>query len=98
MITKNAQITDTMLGFEGHGVLTCFIYLGYGSSSAQGFGGWSLGKEYTDKWIRGILKTVGVESWEKLKGQHVRVELDSEFGKIQRIGHLLEDNWFDPKE
>lgn len=35
---KNAKIESTMLGFEGHGFLTYWLYLDYGGSG-QGFGG-----------------------------------------------------------
>lgn len=91
---KNAIIESTTLGFEGHGILTCFLQLNY-SGSGQGFGGYALGGEYTTTVIKGILNTVGVESWENLKGKHVRVKRESDWnGKILEIGHFMEDKWF----
>ncbi len=81
-----------MLGFEDRGIMTCFIQLDYGDSSSQGFGGYSLGGEYTDKVIKGILKALDVDMWEKLKGTNVRIETDGH--KIIAIGHFLKEHWF----
>jgi hypothetical protein len=101
---KNARIDGTLLGYEDHGILTCFLYLDYGGTS-QGFGGYTL-DEYDEtvkrriptvygmKFVTEILRVVGVDSWEKLKGQHIRVEAD--WQAVHRIGHLLKDVWFDP--
>lgn len=94
MEIKNAKIESTMLGFEDHGIFTYMIYVGDGSSG-QGFGGYSLGGNYTDAVIKGLLKTVGVDKWEDLKGSFVRVK--SEEGRLVEIGHLMEEKWFDPK-
>jgi len=85
-----------MLGYEDHGILTFFITLDYGDGGHQSFGGYSLGKAYTTKVIEGILKVVGVDRWEKLKGQHIRVK--AEHTKVHEIGHILEDKWFNPKK
>lgn len=94
----NAKIESTMLGFEDHGLFTFWLRLDYGGGG-QGFGGYVLGKSYTTDIITGILKTVGVDNWEDLKGQHIRVEKGIGFnGIILRIGHFLEDKWFDPKK
>lgn len=95
--TKNATIKDTMLGFEGHGILTAMITLDYGGS-CQGYGGYRMdggNDDFLAKSIIGILNVVGVDSWESLKGKHIRVEKeDSWNGKILRIGNFLEEKWF----
>jgi hypothetical protein len=93
---KNANIENTSLGFEGHGIMTCWLHLGYGGSG-QGFGGYDLrdGK-YLAKHIERILQIVGVEKWEDLRGKYIRVE--AEMNKVHRIGNLLTDQWFDPTE
>ena len=88
---KNAKIESTFLGYEDHGIFTCFIHLDYGGTSQQ-FGGYSIGV----KFLIAVLKTLEVESWENLKGQHIRVEATHD--KVHKIGHLLKDKWFDPKE
>lgn len=93
---KNAVIEDTMLGFEGHGILTIMITLDYGGS-CQGFGGYRMdgGDDFMSNSINLILKTVGVNAWEQLKGKHVRVEKEEGYnGKIMRIGNFLQDEWF----
>lgn len=101
----NAQITDTMLGMN-HGCLTAFLTLesdkltvcsgGYvldhwgrkpgEYSSLDGFGA-----------IIELMKTVGVEQWEDLKGKYVRVMFDTT-GQVTRIGNLIQDKWFSWKE
>lgn len=100
METINAKIESVSLGYENHGLLTISIVLDYGGSS-QGFGGYNMSHngEYLMKWVRGILDTVGVESWEKLKGKMIRVQrADGWNGKIIAIGNILEDKWFNPKD
>ena len=103
----NAKITGTELGYEDHGILTCWLHLSQGSSG-QGFGGYGL-DQYSKKqkkrvphrvagmWIQRILETVGVARWEDLKGKYVRVD-GEEWGVIQGIGHITDDKWFYPKE
>ena len=104
---KNARIESTKLGFE-HGCLTCWLILDYGGS-VQGFGGYGLdeptsrqgdggrkGTAYGTETITRILKTVGVQFWEKLPGKHVRAEVED--GLVRRVGNILKDVWFDPKE
>jgi hypothetical protein len=70
METKNGKIESTMLGFEDHGIFTYMIHIDF-SGSGQGFGGYSLGGEYTDKVIQALLKTLEVDTWEKLRGTFV---------------------------
>lgn len=97
MEIKNAKIDSTMLGYEGHGILTVEITLDYGGSM-QGFGGYQLSDPHDfHRWITELIKVVGVELWENLKGKYIRVECESGWnGKIIRIGNLLEDKWFKP--
>lgn len=103
---RNAKIESTMLGYEDHGILTCFVHLDYGGSG-QGFGGYGLdqydkatdkrkGSAYGIAFIKGILDTLEVEKWEDLKGTHCRAE--ATFGKVLAIGHILKDKWFYPEK
>ena len=104
----NAKITDTMLGME-HGCLTAFLTLesdkltvcsgGYvldhwdrkpgEYSSLDGFGA-----------IIELMETVGVEQWEDLKGQYVRIMFDTTNcgEEVLKIGNLILDKWFSWKE
>lgn len=92
---RNAKITGTMLGFEDHGIMTAFVNTMSGSLG-QGFGGYSMNGEWGMEFIKAVLKTLDVESWEQLKGTHCR--LDASIDKIHRIGHIIDNKWFDPKE
>lgn len=100
----NAKITDTMLGME-HGCLTAFLTLESDKLTVCS-GGYVL-----DHWDRKpgeyssldgygaiieLMKTVGVEQWEDLKGQYVRVMSDG--GQVLKIGNLIQDKWFSWKE
>ena len=102
----NARITKTELG-EDHGCLTAHIVV-EGDAWGCGYGGYVL-----DRWcaepgkyesrdgygaIIELMKTVGVESWEELKGKYVRVKLDGSLGRVVAVGNLLKDQWFSFKE
>src|SRR5437773_1686917 len=103
---QNAKIRSVSLGFEDHGILTCWLNLDYGGS-AQGFGGYGFSHRPNNKhigaadladYILAILTTLDVESWEKLPGKSVRVKkADGCNSPITAIGHYLEDKWFDPQ-
>jgi hypothetical protein len=106
---RNAKITGTMLGTEDHGILSCFVYLEW-KGAGQGFGGYCLdtpikdgkgkfkcrqGTAYGMEFISRILRTVGVDKWEDLKGKHCRIR--SNYSKIKAIGHIIDDVWFEPE-
>lgn len=103
---KNATITHTSLGRESHNIFTCSITLDYGGSG-QGFGGYAfdtydttlekrVGSAYGMIFIMTLLETLELNSWEDLKGSHVRA--DASMNKVLRIGHFLKDKWFDPEQ
>lgn len=95
-----------MLGVEDHGIFTCFLNLDYGGLS-QSFGGYALdkydkkedtrlGTAYGLEFIRRILATLEVSSWEKLPGTHIRVV--AQHDKVLSIGHIIKDRWFAPDD
>lgn len=90
---KNAKIISTQLG-QGDRGWTFYINVG-GERWGQGIGGFSLGGEYTDYVLKGIIKAVGVDNWEDLVGKNVRIKKQD--GMIIEIGHILEEKWFNPK-
>ena len=103
---ENAVIEGTMLGREDHGIMTCYLHCSM-NGSGQGFGGYSfdswnekkkrrIGHAFGMEMIAAILRTVGVETWETLPGRHVRI--DHDYSKVYRLGHIIEDRWFDPQE
>lgn len=98
----NARIKDTFLGIEDHGIFTAFVHVEW-QGSGCGFGGYSFGGSdpsiasgYGSAFIQNVLNIADVQSWEELKGKFIRIEVDDRM--IKRIGHLMKDEWFDPKE
>lgn len=105
---ENARITNADLSMEDHGVLVLWLTL-EGRGWGCGFGGRTLGKGYvgskkfsgSEKGIVEIMRVmdvVGVSRFSDLKGKIVRVEVDSWGGTIDKIGHVIEDKWFDYRE
>lgn len=101
---ENAKITNTFLGREDHGVMTFYITVEFGGGGCS-YGGYSLDgydkitkkRVYSTKGMQAIcevLDTVGVNSWEKLKGQYIRIENEGLGGTITKIGNLIKDEWF----
>jgi len=105
---KNGKITSTMLGIEDHGIMTFFLTVQWPGSGCS-FGGYSLdayggegeprrssGVGYQA--IRRILETLGVDRWEKLPGTLIRLEDEGPGGRLTKIGHIMEERWFDLAE
>jgi len=105
---QNARITSTFLGREDHGVMTACVNLsgdGWGSS----FGGFCFdtydaatkkrhGGGFGIDFISEVLRVVGVEKWEDLVGKPVRCVHTGLGGRVEKIGHIIEEKWFDPRE
>lgn len=102
-IIENATITN-----DDHGLLTAWLTLNYGGSG-QGFGGYALylPKELEDSkngipccghFIWRVMEIAEVSTWATLKGKAIRVRQDKEWGKIEAIGHIVKDDWFNPSE
>ena len=97
MPIKNAKIDKTVLtSNEGHGIPSCMLYLSYGGSTSQGFGGYDL-RYHGIKMITRIIETVGEEEWEDLPGKYIRVKTNTD-DKIVAIGHITEEKWYNPEE
>ena len=95
---ENAIINSTHLGYEDHGTLTAMLTM-TGDGWGQGFGGMTLRPRDGNamaEFVERTLKAVGVDRWEKLKGQHARIR--REHGRIVAIGHIVEDRWFNPMQ
>jgi len=102
-VIKSAEITN-----DDHGLLSAWVTLSYGSSSVQGFGGYSL---YLPKsfdhhtlespaghFIWRVMEVSGVSKWSQLPGKTIRVKKTDEWGSILAIGHIVNDDWFSPEE
>ena len=108
MKIENAKIVDVFLGYEDHGIFTMMLHLEMDGSWCA-FGTHQLdeydketdtrtGTAYGMDYITEVLKTVGVDDVMKLKGKHIRIESEGWGSGISRIGHLMKNVWFDPKE
>lgn len=104
----NAKITNVSLSMADHGCLTFSLALDGGGIGGS-FGGYVLGSGYlgADEFegsaagmecMMRIMDTVGVERWEDLKGEFVRVRDDGWGESIKCIGHITKNKWFDIKE
>lgn len=78
-----AKIDKTMLGYEDHGVLTAYLHCSW-PSGGVGVGGYNLDRYRENEGTRvataygldqlaQMMKTAGVDSWEKLPGRQVIV-------------------------
>ena len=104
---KNAQITDTFLGYNENGFVTFFIHVVWNKDFSCNLGGMPMDQEAVAN-LCGVLKTVGVQNWEGLKGKLVRIAVeevtaedtkgaDGETGirVANKIGNILDEDWFD---
>ena len=104
---KNATISSTSLGEEDHGIFTAYVHLS-GDGWGVGFGGYALddwseadqrrvGSDFGCEFIKAVLETLEVKTWEKLVGTPCRVETEGFGGQSLRLGHYIKDKWLDPK-
>lgn len=91
-MTENARIKSTSLGYEGHGILTFYLYL-EGAGWGCGFGGLRSDGQGLGAALKAIFAVLGVDSWEKVAGQLVRAKTEGPGGKVRAIGHIVENRW-----
>lgn len=89
----NSIIEYTVLGGD-YGYMSYVLGLKT-PTGCQGFGTYDL-RFFGIETIERILNVVGVDNWEDLVGKHVRFERDH--AGISKIGHILEDRWYDPEQ
>lgn len=109
----NAIIESVALDTGDRNLLTAWLNLDYGDGKHQGFGGHALylpksykhftnRGDYAGHFIFRCMEIAGVESWDKIKGRSIRVRFDDKDGgfsrKIISIGHIVNDDWFNPNE
>lgn len=93
-----AKIEDVSLGYEDHGILTCWLHLSYGTGG-QGAGGYALdefdeatrerrGTAYGCEFIIRLMRACGVEEWSKMKGRTVFALRNSSSGLVKGIAPL----------
>ena len=109
MMEMNAIIESATITNDDHGLLSAWLMLSFGGSG-QGFGGYALylpkdfshstnQKNYCGHFIWRVMEVAGVSEWGKLPGKCIRVRKpDKYMGAIEAIGHIINDDWFDPKK
>jgi hypothetical protein len=108
MVEKNVRISSSSLGMEDHGILTAWLHM-LGDGWGQGFGGFALdawnetarkrvGNVACGIFVRRVLETLELDSWEKLAGTHCRVRSRDLSSPLIAIGHIVKDKWFNPAE
>lgn len=94
---RNYRIDSTHLGHDDYR-MSLMLHLN-SNGSCQGYGGYGMNVPTLCTIIESILDTVGVDTWEKLVGEYVRVRrLKTNSYEIHSIGHLVEDKWCVLKE
>lgn len=101
---KNAIIDSAIISNDDRGFLDCWLMLDYGGSG-QGFGGWVLYmpksfkhheiKSFAGHHIHRCMEVAGVGKFHELKGKTIRAKVVD--GKIEAIGHIVNDDWYSPK-
>ena len=105
----NALITGTFLGYEDHGIFTFWIDVDISGGGCVGIGNYALDEFSHDEGkrvfkghglepIARILDTVGVDSWEELKGKYIRIKSEGWGTTVDEIGNLMDDKWFNIRE
>lgn len=101
--TQNARISSVRLGFDRDIILTFWVTV-EGKGWGQSVGGYILARKGDLEGygkglaaIANLLEVVGVESWEQLKGQLIRVKDVGGPGSSDPpvIGHIIDDKWWD---
>jgi hypothetical protein len=102
---ENAKITFVDLSMADHGCLTLSLclegegwgcmyggyVLGTGYVGADEFEGSAIGMES----IMRIMDTVGCDTFNDMKGEYVRAAVKGWGDRVQIIGHITKDKWFD---
>ena len=108
MEIRNAKITKTMLGRENHGIFTFMIHIEFGCSGCA-VGCYALDEYDTETQTRvfkaesmeiiaKILDVVGVDTWEDLKGQYIRIKDNGWGSTVNEIGNLMEEKWINIRQ
>ena len=109
-ITVNAVIESAKITANDYdkGILGCWLFLKCGNGLGQGFGGYALylpkGFSHHDiesvagHYLYRVMEIAGVTEWKDLPGKTIRIrKQDGWSATIEAIGHIVNDDWFDPK-
>lgn len=107
----NAIIERAEIVIDRGFILSVWLHLELGTGGGQGFGGYSLfllkssanheqskKANYAGIFISRVMEIAGVDNWDHLKGKTIRIRKEDNFSSIEEIGHIVKDDWFNPKE
>lgn len=107
----NAIITGASIQIERGAFLVAWLNLDLGNNSGQSFGGFAIGgtgdvaagkhaeqANLAGEFIVRVMQIAGVEKWGDLPGKTIRVRKAGFLEPITAIGHIVNDDWFVPKE
>lgn len=87
LVQRIARIESTFLGTEDHGIFTASVQLDYGGAG-QGAGMLDLrAHNAAFRFVAGVCRVVGVDSWEKVAGHQVFALID-EGGMVRGLEAL----------
>lgn len=107
----NAIIDSVTMKIERGCFLSAHVFVNYGDSGGQGFGGFVLGGtpgvpagqhleqvNLAAMWLIGVMRAAGVDDYMQAPGKAIRVQKsDGWGGMIEGIGHITKDDrWFFP--
>jgi hypothetical protein len=105
MEIQNAIIESASITSDDHRILTVWLSLNYGGSG-QGFGGYALylpksfthheRKSFAGHFIWRVMEIAGVTEWSDLIGKTIRVR--KTHSGVEAIGHIVNNDWFVPRE
>lgn len=106
---ENARIKSVDLSIADHGCMTLEMTI-EGDGWGVVYGGRVLGKGYLgcdDEFFEGsaagmesiirIMDVVGCERFNEMKGEYLRVATEGWGGRVEIIGNIVQDKWFDAK-
>jgi hypothetical protein len=101
---ENAIIESAVITTSDHGLLSVWLNLTF-NGSGQGFGGYALYpsthhsiQSPAGHFIYRCMEIAGVENWHNMPGKTIRVKRNDSYGRIAAIGHIIQDDWFYPKQ
>ena len=91
---ENAEIVKATVGMYDYGYMSYMITIKT-PGGHQVFGTYDL-RFFGMEALERILKTVGVDTWDELEGQFIRI--DGSHRKIEGIGNIVDDRWYYPEK
>ena len=105
MLIENAIIKKARLTASEYSGLSAWLELDLGSSLCQSFGPYIIYSTNVENGVQNIfagvfikrcLDIVDANDWSQMVGKPIRIKNDKHNGIIREIGHIVNDDWFNP--